>query len=73
MPACKHSSERINMIKPKELEELFSSCEDSKHIGDICRAIGGQNVKLDAAQRLFVNAIIYKANNPKRRGKYSNG
>lgn len=61
------------IVIPKELVGLFSSCEDSKNVGDICRAIGGQDVKLDAAQRLLVNAVVYKMNNPQKRKNYANG
>jgi hypothetical protein len=38
------------MIKPTYLWALCKTCKDSKWIGDICRFLGGQDVKLDFGQ-----------------------
>ena len=35
----------------------MKTCDDSKWIGDICRALGGQLVDLDYGQRQMVNSI----------------
>ncbi|MCQ2299941.1 MAG: hypothetical protein MJZ81_07460 [Bacteroidales bacterium] len=45
------------MIKPATLWGLMKSCDDSKWLGDICRALGGQDVELDFGQRQMVNSI----------------
>jgi len=42
------------MIEPKPLFDYFKSCPDSKRVGDVCRALGGQSVRLDAQQRRVV-------------------
>ena len=46
------------MIKPSTLWAQFKTCGDSKWIGDVCRALGGQDVDLDFGQRQMLNAII---------------
>ena len=45
------------MIKPESLWSLCKSCPDSKWIGDIMRALGGQEVTLDFGQRQMLSAI----------------
>ena len=45
------------MIKPATLWALCKTCPDSKWIGDVCRALGGQSVDLDFGQTQAFNAI----------------
>ena len=45
------------MIKPATLWALCKTCTDSKWIGDVCRALGGQAVELDFGQQQAFNAI----------------
>ena len=46
------------MIKPESLWGLFKSCKDSKWLGDVCRALGRQDVELDYGQEQMVNTIM---------------
>ena len=46
------------MIKPATLWGLFKSCKDSEWLGDICRALGRQDVELDYGQEQMVNTIM---------------
>jgi len=45
------------MVKPQSLWALFKSCEDSQWLGDVCRALGGQNVALDKGQRFMLQSL----------------
>ena len=45
------------MVKPQELWALFKTCDDSRWLGDICRALGGQAVALDAGQMHTLKAL----------------
>ena len=45
------------MIKPESLWSLCKSCPDSKWIGDIMRALGGQEVVLDFGQKQMYVAV----------------
>ena len=45
------------MIKPESLWSLCKSCPDSKWIGDIMRALGGQEVTLDFGQKQMLVAV----------------
>lgn len=45
------------MIKPDSLEALFATCPDSKWVGDICRALGGQEVELDMGQQMMLAQV----------------
>ena len=45
------------MIKPESLWSLCKSCPDSKWIGDIMRALGGQEVTLDFGQKQMLTTI----------------
>ncbi|HBO99113.1 MAG TPA: hypothetical protein DD637_04680 [Verrucomicrobia bacterium] len=45
------------MIKPESLWGLFKNCTDSKWLGDICRALGGQDVDLDFGQTQMLQSI----------------
>ena len=45
------------MIKPATLWALCKTCTNSKWIGDVCRALGGQAVELDFGQQQAFNAI----------------
>ena len=45
------------MIKPETLWGLFKSCDNSAWLGDICRALGGQQVSLDYGQAQMVKAV----------------
>ena len=45
------------MVKPQILWALFKSCEDSQWLGDVCRALGGQNVTLDKGQRFMLQSL----------------
>lgn len=45
------------MIKPTYLWALCKTCEDSKWIGDICRSLGGQEVRLDFGQKQVADMI----------------
>ena len=45
------------MIKPESLWTLCKSCPDSKWVGDILRALGGQTVELDFGQAQMLSAI----------------
>jgi len=48
---------RLDMRKTRQLFALFAKCSDSKWLGDVCRALGGQSVKLDLGQRCMVKSI----------------
>ena len=45
------------MIKPESLWSLCKSCPDSTWIGDIMRALGGQEVALDFGQKQMLVAV----------------
>lgn len=45
------------MIKPESLWCLLQDCADSKWLGDICRALGGQEVELDFGQQQALKII----------------
>ena len=45
------------MIKPESLWGLFKTCENSKWLGDICRALGRQDVELDYGQQMMLKTI----------------
>lgn len=45
------------MIKPATLWSQFKTCDDSEWLGTLCRALGGQDVKLDYGQRQMLAAI----------------
>lgn len=45
------------MVKPQLLWALFKSCEDSQWLGDVCRALGGQNVALDKGQLFMLQSL----------------
>ena len=45
------------MVKPQSLWALFKSCEDSQWLGDVCRALGGQNVALDKGQLYMLQSL----------------
>ena len=45
------------MIKPATLWALCKTCPDSKWIGDVCRALGGQAVELDFGQQQVLATI----------------
>ncbi len=45
------------MVKPQSLWALFKTCENSQWLGDICRALGGQNVALDNGQRYMLQSL----------------
>lgn len=45
------------MIKPETLMAMFSTCDDDAWVGRVCRALGGQNVELDAGQKAMVATI----------------
>lgn len=45
------------MIKPESLWSLFKTCADSKWVGDICRALGRQEVDLDYGQKMMLATI----------------
>ena len=45
------------MIKPESLWCLLQDCTDSKWLGDICRALGGQEVELDFGQQQALKII----------------
>lgn len=45
------------MIEPKPLFDYFKSCADSRRVGDVCRALGGQCVRLDAEQSRVVMLV----------------
>lgn len=45
------------MIEPKPLFDYFKSCADSRRVGDVCRALGGQCVRLDDEQSRVVMLV----------------
>ena len=45
------------MIKPESLWCLLQDCTDSRWLGDICRALGGQEVELDFGQQQALKII----------------
>lgn len=45
------------MVNPASLWSLFKNCRDSKWLGDICRALGRQEVELDYGQRMVLSQI----------------
>ena len=45
------------MIKPQTLWGLFKTCDDSKWLGDICRALGRQDIELDFGQNQIKSLI----------------
>lgn len=46
------------MIKPALLWSLFKTCDDSKWLGDICRALGRQKLELDFGQKQMMASIM---------------
>ena len=57
------------MISPRELLALFQTCDDSRWIGDVCRALGGQAVALDATQRRALRKLARATATRKRRAR----
>ncbi len=45
------------MVKPQSLWALFKKCDDSKWLGDICRALGGQEIALSLEQRRMLDVL----------------
>ena len=45
------------MVKPQSLWALFKTCENSQWLGDVCRALGGQNVALDKGQLYMLQSL----------------
>ena len=45
------------MIKPQTLWGLFKTCQDSKWLGDVCRALGRQDIELDFGQKQIKSLI----------------
>lgn len=56
------------MVRPRKLWALFMACDDSRWLGDICRALGGQEVELDAKQRRVLRTLA-KPKGDRRRAK----
>lgn len=46
------------MIRNAMLLSLFASCDDSTWLGQVCRALGGQDVSLDEGQKQVVRFIM---------------
>ncbi len=44
-------------IRPVSLAQLCVTCENSKWLGDVMRALGGQDVKLDCGQRATLEIV----------------
>lgn len=50
------------MIKPDSLNTLISQCTDSKWLGDVLRALGGQQVELDFGQKQAYAMVMHDSN-----------